>query len=238
MPDSCAPSSTHRRRPRRARNGPTASVSCVTGAPKATSLGRGGEAWIGPRRRTRWSPFSRRCVHRINRRRAPGSGRDRRQVGTDGARRRPRVAASGADAGRGRRRRRDLRVRLVGALAPDARAVWPGPPRRVSRRPWGDRARRGVAARHSREPAPVGPHDAAPAPDDGRAAPPLAGRAARSNAMRAPPREQRLRGLEIRRFEALGEPTVDRCQELTRRVGPPLVMPQPSEAGGAAQLQG
>jgi cytochrome c oxidase assembly factor CtaG len=50
--------------------------------------------------------------------------------------------------------------------------------------------------------------------------------------------EQRRRGLEIRRFEALGEPTVDRCQELRRRVGPPLVMPQPSEAGGAAQLQG
>src|SRR5439155_23725511 len=50
--------------------------------------------------------------------------------------------------------------------------------------------------------------------------------------------EQRLRGLELGGVEALGEPPVDRGQELTRRAGATLLMPQPGEADGAAQLHG
>jgi len=46
------------------------------------------------------------------------------------------------------------------------------------------------------------------------------------------------RGLEIRGVEPLGEASVDRGQEVTRRHGLSLLMPQPGEVGGAAQLQG
>src|SRR5882724_5058642 len=50
--------------------------------------------------------------------------------------------------------------------------------------------------------------------------------------------EQCLRRPEFGGVEALGEASVDRRQEVTRRLGPTLLMPQPGEAGGAAQLHG
>src|SRR6266481_3775664 len=50
--------------------------------------------------------------------------------------------------------------------------------------------------------------------------------------------EQRLGGPEIGGAKALGEAAVERREELTRRLGPALCMPQAGEAGGAAQLHG
>src|SRR6266849_8974256 len=50
--------------------------------------------------------------------------------------------------------------------------------------------------------------------------------------------EQRLRGPEIGGTKTFGEAAVERREELTRRLGPALCMPQPGEAGGAAQLHG
>src|SRR4029077_1772543 len=50
--------------------------------------------------------------------------------------------------------------------------------------------------------------------------------------------EERLRGPEIGGVEALGEPAIDRCQEVARRPGPTSLVPPSGEAGGAAQLHG
>src|SRR5271165_38683 len=43
--------------------------------------------------------------------------------------------------------------------------------------------------------------------------------------------EQRLRLFQIGRIEALGEPAVDRCEEITGFGPPALLAPQPGEAG-------
>ena len=48
--------------------------------------------------------------------------------------------------------------------------------------------------------------------------------------------EQRLGILQIGGVEALGEPAVDRRQQLARLGGLALVAPQPGEAGGGAQF--
>jgi hypothetical protein len=50
--------------------------------------------------------------------------------------------------------------------------------------------------------------------------------------------EQRLRVFEIGSVEPLGEPAVDRRQQIARFGTPALLAPQPREAGGGAQLQG
>ena len=48
--------------------------------------------------------------------------------------------------------------------------------------------------------------------------------------------EQRSSGLEITRLEALIESVVDRGKELIGLVGPAVLLPQPSQARGGAQL--
>ena len=50
--------------------------------------------------------------------------------------------------------------------------------------------------------------------------------------------EQRFRGPEIGSAEAFGEAAVDRRQDLMRRLGPGLLMPQPGDARGGPQLPG
>src|SRR5262245_32274235 len=49
--------------------------------------------------------------------------------------------------------------------------------------------------------------------------------------------EQRLGLLQVRSLKALGEPAVDRCQQLASRHEPALLLPQASEAHGGPQFQ-
>jgi hypothetical protein len=48
--------------------------------------------------------------------------------------------------------------------------------------------------------------------------------------------QQGLGVLQVGRVEALGEPAVDRCEEVVRLGVPTLIAPQPSKASGRAQL--
>src|SRR4051794_36873131 len=48
--------------------------------------------------------------------------------------------------------------------------------------------------------------------------------------------EQSLGVLEVGRVEALGEPGVDRCEDVERLAAPALVAPEPGQARGRAQL--
>src|SRR6516225_10446809 len=50
--------------------------------------------------------------------------------------------------------------------------------------------------------------------------------------------QQRLGLLEVGRVKALGEPAVDRCQQLASFGALALVLPEASQAGGGAQLPG
>src|SRR5438132_6816031 len=136
------------------------------------------------RKLTRSSRSWRPSARRINPPRARRSPRARRRASLhnsddawrgSGRARRPRAR-------RGARHGSDLRGGLAGAVSKDAPAVRPAPPRGLSWRPGGDRARRGLAAGRARRSAPAGPHDAAHAADDGGPAPPLAGGARRPDA--------------------------------------------------------
>src|SRR5262245_28555968 len=49
--------------------------------------------------------------------------------------------------------------------------------------------------------------------------------------------QQRLGLLEVSRVKALGEPAIDRCQQLVGLGALALMLPQASEAHGGAQLQ-
>jgi hypothetical protein len=48
--------------------------------------------------------------------------------------------------------------------------------------------------------------------------------------------EQRLGVLEVDGTEALGEPPIDRCEQVACLGAPALLLPQPSEARGSPQL--
>jgi caa3-type cytochrome oxidase assembly factor Caa3/CtaG len=124
---------------------------------------------------------SRRCAHRIKRRRVRPWRRDRWRGRTDAARR-GRVV----DAGRAPRHGGDLREGLANTRAADEPAFRRGGSRGVPWRTRCDCRRAGFTTGRPRRPAPVGPHDAAPTADDAGAPAALAGGARGADAARLP----------------------------------------------------